>query len=192
MTKQQLRKQFSEKRQALEYDTWQENSQAICQNFFTYFDLGDIKKLHIFLPILKQNEINTWLIIQQIFRSYPEITLVTSKSDFKTSSMESYLLEADTKTVENRWGIPEPVAAVKCPDDTIDMILMPLLGFDQRGYRVGYGKGFYDRFLQQRCRTEIIKIGLSQFEPVNEIDDVNEYDVKMNYCVTNRQVWSRC
>lgn len=191
MTKQQLRKQFSEKRQAFESDTWQENSQAICQNFFNYFDLGGIKKLHIFLPILKQNEINTWLIIQQIFRGYPEITLVTSKSDFKTSSMESYLLEADTKTVENRWGIPEPVAAVKCPDDTIDMILMPLLGFDKRGYRVGYGKGFYDRFLQQRCRTDIIKIGLSQFEPVNEIDDVNEYDVKMNYCVTNRQVWSR-
>jgi len=189
MTKQQLRKQFLEKRQALEADTWQENSQAICQNFFNYFDLGGIKKLHIFLPILKQNEINTRLIIQQVFQNSPEITLVTSKSDFKTSRMESYQLDADTKIVENRWGIPEPVAAVKCPDDTIDMILMPLLCFDKQGYRVGYGKGFYDRFLQQRCRTDIIKIGLSQFDPVNEIDDVNEYDVKLNYCVTNDRVW---
>jgi 5-formyltetrahydrofolate cyclo-ligase len=102
--------------------------------------------------------------------------------------MESYVLDTNTKIVENSWGIPEPTNAIKCPDDTIDMILMPLLCFDKQGFRVGYGKGFYDRFLQ-KCRKDIIKIGLSLFDSVDKIDDVNENDVRMDFCVKSDAVW---
>ena len=156
MTKEQLRKQFLETRKNFDLDSLQENSQAISQNFFNYIDLSDIQKLHVFLPILKQNEINTWFIINGIRQNHPHITPIISKSNLKTSEMDSYVFDTNTKIVENRWGIPEPVDAIKCPDDTIDMILMPLLCFDKQGFRVGYGKGFYDRFLQ-KCRTDIIK-----------------------------------
>jgi 5-formyltetrahydrofolate cyclo-ligase len=188
MTKAQLRKQYLEKRQNLE--TLQEKSQAISQNFFNRFELSDIQKLHVFLPILKQNEINTWFILNGIRQNHPHITPIISKSNFKTSEMESYVFDTNTKLVENRWGIPEPIDAIKCPDDTIDMILMPLLCFDKQGFRVGYGKGFYDRFLQ-KCRTDIIKIGLSLFEPVDNIEDVNEYDVRMDFCVMTQGVWEQ-
>ncbi len=188
MTKEQLRKQFLETRKNLDLDTLQEQSQAISQNFFNRFELSDIKKLHVFLPILKHNEINTWLIINGIMQNHPHIRPIISKSHLKTSEMDSYVFDTNTKIVENRWGIPEPVDAIKCPDDTIDMILMPLLCFDKQGFRVGYGKGFYDRFLQ-KCRTDIIKIGLSLFEPVDKIEDVNEYDAKMDFCVMTEWVW---
>ncbi|OQY44914.1 MAG: 5-formyltetrahydrofolate cyclo-ligase [Candidatus Parabeggiatoa sp. nov. 2] len=188
MTKEQLRKQFLETRKNFDLDSLQENSQAISQNFFNYIDLSDIQKLHVFLPILKQNEINTWFIINGIRQNHPHITPIISKSNLKTSEMDSYVFDTNTKIVENRWGIPEPVDAIKCPDDTIDMILMPLLCFDKQGFRVGYGKGFYDRFLQ-KCRTDIIKIGLSLFEPVDKIEDVNEYDAKMDFCVMSKGVW---
>jgi 5-formyltetrahydrofolate cyclo-ligase len=191
MTKKELRKQFLEKRLFLNKNFQQEKNQAICQNFFDYFDLSQIKKLHVFLPILTKHEINTWLIIQSLFQNYPQITVVTSKSDFKSANMESFQLEMDTQIVENRWGILEPVNAAKCADEkTIDMILMPLLCFDKRGYRVGYGKGFYDRFLLQKCRTDIIKVGLSWFEPIQIIEDINEYDVKMDFCVMSDRVWN--
>jgi len=68
------------------------------------------------------------------------------------------------------------------------MILIPLLCFDKQGFRVGYGKGFYDRFLPN-CRNDIIKVGLSLFESVDKIDDVNEYDVRMDFCVMSDRVF---
>ena len=188
MTKSQLRKQFLAKRKNISLDALQEHSQAISQQFFQYFDLHQIKTLHIFLPILKQNEINSQLIIQECFQNYPHLTLVTSKSNFQTRTMDSYILKNQTQIRENRWGIPEPINAIACSDEIIDMILIPLLVFDEQGFRVGYGKGFYDRFLQ-KCRTDVIKVGLSLFEPVDKIDDVNEYDVKMDCCVMSKDVY---
>ena len=188
MNKVQLRKQFLSKRKNLSKDDLAKNSLAIKQLFFQYFNLRGIKKLHIFLPIVKQNEINTWLIIDEIKQNHPHITLITSKSHFKTNSMESYVLNNHTIIMENKRGIPEPVNAIKCSDNTIDMILMPLLCFDKQGFRVGYGKGFYDRFLQ-KCRKDIIKIGLSFFEPVDQINEANENDVKMDICLMTDAIW---
>jgi 5-formyltetrahydrofolate cyclo-ligase len=190
MTKAQLKKQYLENRNHLSFEYLQEQSQAISQNFFNHFDLKAIKTLHVFLPIVKQKEINTWFIIQSLFENYPHITPVVPKSLFKTYQMESYILEKNTKIVENQRGIPEPFNATACTDNKIDMILLPLLCFDKRGFRVGYGKGFYDRFLV-KCRTDIIKIGLSLFEPVDKIEDVNDYDVKMDFCVMTDSVWER-
>ena len=139
------------------------------------------------MPIKKQNELNTWIIIKKIQQNYPHISLIISKSDFKTYNMTSYILDSHTKIVENRWGIPEPTQATKCPDDTIDMILIPLLCVDKQGFRVGYGKGFYDRFIQ-KCRPDIIKIGLSLFEPVDKINNKNDKDLKLDYCVMTNNV----
>jgi 5-formyltetrahydrofolate cyclo-ligase len=54
---------------------------------------------------------------------------------------------------------------------------------------VGYGKGFYDRFLSD-CRPHCIKIGLSFFEPEIDIVDVLESDIKLDYCVTPESVFT--
>jgi 5-formyltetrahydrofolate cyclo-ligase len=61
-------------------------------------------------------------------------------------------------------------------------VVVPLLSFDKRGHRVGYGKGFYDRFLSE-CSRDCIKIGLSFFAPVEVIDDVNRHDVTLDLFV---------
>ncbi len=182
MNKATLRKQFLSKRKNLTKEQLQAKSQAISQQFFQNFNLSHIKKLHLFLPIQRQNEINTWIIIKEIQQNYPHISLIIPKSDFKTCKMTSYILDSQTKIVKNRWGIPEPIQATKCADDTIDMILIPLLCIDKQGYRVGYGKGFYDRFMP-KCRPNIIKIGLSLFEPVDKIDNINDKDLKLDYSV---------
>jgi 5-formyltetrahydrofolate cyclo-ligase len=187
MNKSELRKHFLAKRKKLSLEALQEKSQAISERFFEAFDLSQIKTLHIFLPILKQNEINTQIIIQEIFQHYPDLTLVTSKSDFQLCTMESYIFNSHTEIKANRWGIPEPINAVSCSDEIIDMVLVPLLVFDQQGFRVGYGKGFYDRFLS-KCRSDVMKVGLSLFEAVDKIDEVNEYDIKMDYCVISEGV----
>jgi 5-formyltetrahydrofolate cyclo-ligase len=66
---------------------------------------------------------------------------------------------------------------------TIDLVIVPLVCVDKSGHRVGYGKGFYDRFLKQ-VRTDCVKVGLSYFEPVERIDDVHEGDVRLDFVIT--------
>jgi 5-formyltetrahydrofolate cyclo-ligase len=61
------------------------------------------------------------------------------------------------------------------------MVIVPLLAFDKKGYRVGYGKGFYDRFL---ANIETQKVGLSFFEPIEEINDVHLNDIRLDQCIT--------
>ena len=68
------------------------------------------------------------------------------------------------------------------------MVILPLLAFDQQGYRVGYGKGFYDKFLSG-CREDCLKVGFSYFEPIETIDDCNEFDVPLDLCITPQNVY---
>ena len=70
----------------------------------------------------------------------------------------------------------------------IDIIFIPLSIFDLSGHRVGYGKGYYDRFLKS-LNSNTVKIGLSLFEPVEEIIDINNDDVSMDICVTPNSIY---
>ncbi len=90
--------------------------------------------------------------------------------------------------MHNDYGIEEPSGGNKVMENEIDLILVPLLAFDKYGFRVGYGKGYYDKFLFQ-CRKDSIKIGLSYFDPVDEIEDINSFDIPLNYCVTPRKLF---
>ena len=67
-------------------------------------------------------------------------------------------------------------------------MFIPLLAFDNKGNRVGYGKGYYDNFLS-KCTPDVIKIGLSFFEASDEITDVFESDIALDYCVTPNTIY---
>jgi 5-formyltetrahydrofolate cyclo-ligase len=97
--------------------------------------------------------------------------------------MESLAYGPETKMRTDRWGIGEPAHDEFVEPAEIDMVVVPLICFDRQGHRVGYGKGYYDRFLS-RCRPDCVKVGLSYFGPVGEIDDVWEGDVQLDFCAT--------
>jgi len=189
MLKATLRKEMLQKR--LQYTPEEVNawSQEICNQFFTFFSLAEIKMLHIFLPIIRYNEINTWYIIRKLQQAYPGIALVVPVSNLKELTLSHYLFTTATELTENKWGIPEPRQADPVDETSIDMILIPLLGFDKQGHRIGYGKGFYDRFLQL-CRPRVLKIGLSLEPPLEKITDVHAGDVLLDYAVTPENVYS--
>lgn len=141
---------------------------------------------HIFLSIEEQKEINTDYILNII--SGKDKNILISKSDFDTGEMTHFLLTDNTMIKKNKYHIPEPVDGIEIQNDKIDVVFIPLLAFDKQGNRVGYGKGFYDRFLAN-CNPETIKIGLSFFEAETEITDVFEGDIKLNYCVTPSKIY---
>ncbi|OUL64009.1 5-formyltetrahydrofolate cyclo-ligase [Flavobacterium sp. AJR] len=141
---------------------------------------------HVFLPIVEHKEVNTEFILHLLAGKDKEI--VISKSDFETREMTHFLLTDNTKIKKNEYNIPEPIDGLEVPSSKIDVVFVPLLAFDTSGNRVGYGKGFYDKFLSE-CKPETIKIGLSFFEAETEITDVFEGDIKLDYCVTPEKVY---
>jgi 5-formyltetrahydrofolate cyclo-ligase len=141
---------------------------------------------HVFLPIVEHKEVNTEFILHLLAGKDKEV--VISKSDFDTRNMTHFLLTDNTKIKKNEYNIPEPIDGLEVPSSKIDVVFVPLLAFDTSGNRVGYGKGFYDKFLSE-CKPETIKIGLSFFEAETEITDVFEGDIKLDYCVTPEKVY---
>ncbi|MEO6723593.1 MAG: 5-formyltetrahydrofolate cyclo-ligase [Ferruginibacter sp.] len=141
-------------------------------------------------PIRKSNEFDPQVITdycyfknpgQQLF--YP--VMIESMAD---PQLISVIVDDETVFHVNKYGIEEPVDGIDMFPTEIDLVLVPLLAFDKRGNRVGYGKGYYDRFLTQ-CRKDCLKIGFSYFEPISHIDDVNRTDIKLDYCITPETIY---
>jgi len=176
MEKQELRKIYKQKRQDLSFLEVQQLQKSIYAQIYD-LDISIIKTIHIFLTLEKFKEIDTNPIINY-FRS-KNIKIVVSKSDFTNSTLRHFYLEEDTQIELNTYGIPEPKNTEEVSETVLDLVFVPLLISDKRNYRVGYGKGFYDRFLSN-CRNDVKKIGLNFFKPIAEISDVNEFDIALD------------
>ena len=139
-------------------------------------------------PIEQNNEPNTHLFTDYLEFQNPELIICYPKSNFRDQTMQSVQTNDDTRFRKNGYDLYEPEDGVIVNPAGIDMIFVPLLIFDKKGFRVGYGKGFYDRYLSQ-CRSECLKIGFSYFEPLDAIDDTSEFDVPLDLCVTPTTVY---
>ena len=177
--KSELRKQALTQRKGLTEQQAAALSKALLTAFKT-LDFSHIFSIHVFLPILRHNEPNTFLFIDWLQANHPEIKIVVPKADFETHAMSHYVFNSSADLKNNHYGIPEPQNALSFAG-VPDLVLVPLLAYDQKGYRVGYGKGFYDRFLKN-INTQ--KIGLSFFEPVPQINDVHLNDIRLDKCIT--------
>ena len=83
-------------------------------------------------------------------------------------------------------GILEPIEALPVKSSTIDAVIVPGIAFDARGYRLGFGKGYYDKFLKKA--THAVKIGLAYDLQIVEGIPAEPHDVKMDYVVTPTRV----
>lgn len=155
---------------------------------FTKLDLSKVGFLHIFVPIEKYHEPNTYPIINYLQQFFPQIRIVVSRSNFDDCSMQHYILDQHTRFETNKWGISEPISGVQVASSALDMIIVPLLVFDLSGYRVGYGKGFYDRFFAG-CKADVRRVGLSFFDPIEVILDKNEYDARLTEAITPNRIY---
>ena len=180
MNKKELRQKYKVLRQQLSEEVIDDKSLAIA-NRLLQLDIWEKTYFHLFLTIEEQKEVETEFILQILAGKDREI--VVSKTNFETREMTNYLLTDNTKFQKNEYNIFEPVDGIEVPVAKLDVVFVPLLAYDKNGNRVGYGKGFYDNLLT-KCREDVVKIGLSFFEPEDSIDDVSAADVKLDFCVT--------
>lgn len=185
MTKNELRIKYRQLRSELSERDIEEMSLDIANQLLT-LPVWEQKYFHVFLPIVEKKEVDTEFILHVLAGKDKET--VVSKSDFGNSCMTHFLLTDATRFQKNQYGISEPVDGIEVPANKIDVVFVPLLAFDRRGHRAGYGKGFYDTFLKE-CAPHTIKIGLSFFEAEAAIEDVWEGDMKLDYCITPKTVY---
>jgi 5-formyltetrahydrofolate cyclo-ligase len=185
-----LRKEFLKGRLALHRGELEERNRLVTEKVMALLKTIPFGVIHVFLPQRNKNEIDTGQIIAKLRALFPDTSVTVPYVIPGTLQMRHFELTDKTELRENKWGIPEPdpFQATLIPPESVDIVLVPLLAFDQQGYRVGYGGGYYDRFLSE-CREGIIKIGLSFFEPVERVEDLDQYDIPLSYCVTPERIW---
>jgi 5-formyltetrahydrofolate cyclo-ligase len=187
MLKTEIREIYKDKRLQLS-SSQKEKLDDLLLIQFQKLPLPYLQVMLSYWPIAAFNEINTHTITDFIEFRNPGIHIAYPVTDFITHKMTAILTDEDTKFSENMYRITEPIATEKISPELIDIVLVPLLAFDTRGYRVGYGKGFYDRFLAD-CKKDIIKIGLSYFEPIDTITDTDANDIKLDHCITPDKIY---
>lgn len=185
MIKSECRKLFSEKRKQLSDFELEQESEKILETLLQDFDLTD-KTVSIFLPIKVKREINTFPLLNA--GKERNIRFALPVADFTTNGMQHFIYENSEQISVSDYGIPEPNGGIRLDAHEIDIVITPLLCFDLKGYRVGYGKGFYDQFLSS-CRSDCQFIGLSFFEPIEEITDVFKNDIRMHACITPEKTY---
>ena len=187
MNKNELRKIFREKRDALSaIERVKLDDLLLIQ--FQKADIPFINSLFSYWPIEENNEPNTHLITDYLEFKNPELKIAYPRTDFFINEMEAVLTNSETSFLQNEFNIFEPEEGTIFPAVEIDMIFVPLLAVDKNGYRVGYGKGFYDKYLAG-CRKGCSKVGFSYFEPVAEIVDKADFDIPLDLCITPQTVY---
>lgn len=185
MTKSELRLLYKKKRAKLSLEEIEDQSLAI-SNQLLQLDIWNVSFYHIFLSITEHREINTDYILNILAGKDKHI--VISKSNFETISMTHFLLTDTTAIRKNKYNIPEPIDGIEIATQKIDVVFVPLLAFDKQGHRIGYGKGFYDTFLNE-CKPETLKIGLSFFEAEEKLQGLFDSDIALDYCVTPKTIY---
>ena len=182
-----IRKEYAKKRQELSASQFKEDSSQLLQNTIELIKEYYPECIHCFLPIQSKDEINTALIIDYCWEN--NIHVVVPVSNFADGTLKTAEFKPHTKTKLTKHNIPEPINPVWTKNDGIDLVITPLLAFDLKGYRVGYGGGFYDRFFASLPKNTK-KVGISLFEPCKAIENINEYDIPLTHCVTPNKIYT--
>ena len=186
-TKNELRQDYRQLRKQLSGDEVNDLSRKITKQVGIWLDGQEgLTHFHLFFPIAKFNEVNTFYIKQLLEQQ--DKTLFTSQVNRDENRLDTLQLPPDAAFFLDEWGIPVPQESVRVTSTKIQVVFVPLLAYDKSGHRLGFGKGFYDRFLAS-LEQPVLKLGLSFFAPEERIP-VEPHDIPLDYCITPGQIWS--
>jgi len=155
------------------------------------FQSADLPFLHTVLSyraIEENNEPNAELFTAYLEFRNPSLEIAYPRMNHAEQNFDAVMVNADTAFRSGPFNVPEPIGDHIVSPESFDLVIVPLLVCDLSGIRVGYGKGFYDKYLTH-CRPDCIKCGLIYFDPVDSISDAAEFDVPLDLCITPRNIY---
>ncbi|HVQ44449.1 MAG TPA: 5-formyltetrahydrofolate cyclo-ligase [Candidatus Saccharimonadia bacterium] len=151
-------------------------------------DWAQYRRVMVFLPIERQREIDTWPLVRWIWATWPGVAVYAPRVE--AGAMQAVRLGPDTVLAESDWGITEPESGpLLGAHEALDLMLVPLLGFDATGHRVGYGGGYYDRFLALYRNNLRIGLGYEAMLAPRGIAAA-AHDIRLQGVITERQRYS--
>lgn len=182
--KNEIRREALQKRMQLAQAPWQHKSEQVSRNFIEspYYQQADF--IHCFVSINKRKEIDTRPLIKRMLLDGKKV--VVPVTDFAENKLIHSRIFNETEWVSNKWGIEEPGDIHEIDIALIDTVIVPMLAADFAGNRIGYGKGFYDRFLGN---TSAVKTGFVFHDFIFPNIPAEEFDIKMDMLITEKGIF---
>jgi 5-formyltetrahydrofolate cyclo-ligase len=185
MDKEELRITYKSLRKKLSQEEVTILSEKITTSFLGFLlQQPKVRHIHIFFSIKRFNEIDTFPLFYELKRL--GYNLYTSEVNGHKDALNTLHLGDISGFELSSWGIPKPIGAKLTEPKPIQMVLIPLLAYDEKGNRLGYGKGYYDKFLAT-LESTVLKVGLSFFPPERQIP-ADLHDIGLDICVTPDQI----
>ncbi|MGE5379690.1 MAG: 5-formyltetrahydrofolate cyclo-ligase [Methylocystaceae bacterium] len=180
--KKEIRQQVVNTRQALTTQEIKEKSERIANHFEQVPALTSARTVMGYAPFRNEVDIFPWLI-----KKYEQgVTILLPRTVAATGDLEAVPFVPGQQMLKNKLGVSEPLGSEVEPR-LIEAVIVPGVVFDRRGYRLGYGKGFYDRFLP-RLRKGAFACGVAfELQMVDEVPH-EEHDYRLSCLVTEQGV----
>lgn len=128
------------------------------------------------------NEVSTDEIVGQALDSDKSLVFPRVNGE----ALEFVAIESPTELISGAFGVKEPKGCNVIPVEKVDLIVVPGVAFDQKGHRLGYGRGYYDRALA-KCQSPCLKVGFAyDFQLVEELP-ATDYDETLSMLITESQ-----
>ena len=178
-----VRQRTRSERDSMSLTAIRTKSERIQEKFIALKEFGRSKVLASYYPF--GSEVRTFTITQKAFENNKVIGL----PKISRRLMDFYQIMPDTNFYTNKFGIKEPVTSLsRRVSEDLDLVIMPGLAFDTRGYRIGYGYGYYDRFLADK-RKSIICVGLAYDSQVVKQIPHQNHDRKLDILLTEKRIF---
>jgi 5-formyltetrahydrofolate cyclo-ligase len=174
MDKKELRRQISKRKREMTESEIENASRVLAEKFVNSQVYRDAKTIYGYMPY--NQEVRTIPMMEQALRDGKRVAVPKVYGD----TMKFIYMDDLSQVEEGYYNIPEPIADGPVAEDPTALVLMPGLAFDEKGNRMGYGGGFYDKFLAQEPDHPTVALCYA-FQMVDHIP-TEEYDIPVD-CV---------
>ncbi len=179
----EIRKILVRRRLSIPDKKREEKNHLIFERLLEIPELENAEIVHIYIPIKEKKEVDTWPVITRLLEARKKV--VVPVMEFDSVVLHHVYLKDIDDLKPNKWGVEEPEQRIPADVEALDIVLVPMIGGDTRGNRIGYGKGYYDSFLK---KTHAVKIGLLFDECLIDEIPVESHDIRLDIMVTDKQV----
>jgi 5-formyltetrahydrofolate cyclo-ligase len=181
--KQALRREVLEKRASFSEETWKKKSKVIIEALKDTDFFKEAKVVHTYLSMNQRREITTDDLVESMLKGNKRVVVpVTNFSDGTLSHSE---ITSTSELQTNKWGVKEPKTTRDVDPEIFDLIIIPMAAADRDGNRLGYGKGFYDRFLAQ---SPAKKVGLVFHDFIFDKIPTEGFDEKLDLIISEEEM----